>query len=130
MRLSMFFRIIIVLFIFSCQKNESFELDLFFKGLKNNSPEHVIYDFRNSSINSVISNKQNYDVIFEDAATVVLKDSLQVLRFEKFCMKNDLSLNYKHDMYTIIVAFHYWLNNKKIDIEDIKLEMLRRVNAR
>lgn len=107
----------------SCQNNNNFPLGPFFKALEANSPKDVLVQFKNAPFDSVIIHYDNYPEIFTDAASIVFQDSSQVRLFEDYC-KNNLSLTYMPDFYTIVGAFHRWLNNKPIEIEQLRQEMI------
>jgi hypothetical protein len=121
----------ILIFIFlslSCQRNSDFPLRQHFKSLKENSPENVIKQFKTTPIDSAIINYDKFPEIFSDAASIVFQDSAQVVLFENYFKENGIDLEHKQDLYTIVAAFHKWLNNEKINIIKLHQEVIEMSN--
>lgn len=108
----------------SCQKNSDFPLNSHFEKLKEESPDSVIIQFKTAPLDSAVINYDRYPEIFSDAASVVLQDSAQLVLFENYFKENGIDLKYKQDLYTIVAAFHKWLNSKTINIKKLHQEMI------
>jgi hypothetical protein len=112
-------------FLLGCQSENRFPLDRFFTDLETHSPQAVLIQFKNIPLDSAVLNHKEYSEIFVEAASVVLRDSSQMLLFENYCEDNEISLTYEADLYTIVAAFHKWLNNEAINIKHLRLEMIK-----
>jgi hypothetical protein len=121
----------ILIFIFlnlSCQRNSDFPLRQHFLNLKEYSPKNVIKQFQTTPLDSAVINYDKFPEIFSDAASIVFRDSAQVVLFENYFKENGIDLEYKQDLYTIVAAFHKWLNNEKINIKKLHQEMIEMSN--
>jgi hypothetical protein len=118
---NLYFFIVIVL-MFGC-KNDTEVLDNHFAKLKQQSPPQSVLKFKQLPLDSAVLFSDSFNDIFEDTSIKILSDSDESKAFYDFFKDRNIPLLGRQDKWTIVAAFHYYLNGKKYNINKIWNEM-------
>ena len=117
-----------ILIIFSfvyigCKQNYG-DLDTTFELLEKYSPDYLVKEFKNSDLDSVIINNSKYNLIFIDAANKVMGDSLSASNVKMVFKNYGIDLVGKQVKWTIVAAFHKYLNKDPYNIPQLLDQMI------
>lgn len=108
----------LIFFIFSCCHNTSY-LEVHFQELHRMSPPKLIEEFKQMPFDSAIIHNERFNEIFVKNAKVILSDSAKAYALSEYFKNNNIQLLGRQDKWTVIAAFHKYLNNEKYDILEL-----------
>lgn len=121
-----FFYLLIVI-ISSCRQPTY--LEEHFDELQQLSPPMLIQEFKQMPLDSAIINNERFSEIFVVTANVILSDSLKQNALKTYLKSNNIDLLGRQDKWTIVAAFHKYLNNEKFEIYELWQEMVKFSNS-
>lgn len=114
----------LVLLLIGCNQPSNF-LDDHFRKLEHESPHLLIDKFKRLPFDSAIILNDRFSEIFVKAANTVMSDSAEAKAFREYFKKNNIQLLGRQDKWTIVAAFHKYLNGEKYEIYDLWQEMIK-----
>ncbi len=113
---------ILFIILSGCQQNHGdFLTGQFFSELtKAIEDKRQLKEFKSLPIDSAALSYGRFDGIFQEPLALLFQDSIFTFKFEDGCDKNNLSLYDTRNGYVIAAMYYKYLNNRSIDIEELK----------
>lgn len=118
----------LIIIIISC-KQQPTDLEKHFDELRQMSPPMMIQEFKQMPLDSAVINNERFNEIFVATANLILMDSLKKDALEIYFKSNNIDLLGRQDKWTIVAAFHKFLNNEKYEIYELWEEMVKLSNS-